>query len=211
MSLHFFLRPAIASVLLWGAVTPAAISSEDEAPLTVLGLSIGQSAADILPALSKTDFKPAQKNARKGRSSSAKLKQFGYETATGDKVVFEIAARQGGFDAGLIIGLNYAPARPDEAIALERKLRAKLGKPLANFSLAGDSRLYVWERPAPQQSRDFGPLMSVSLETGDSPALKINQFSRADIVAGVKKQPSRFAAAPKRGARAPAAAFGPVD
>jgi len=112
MSLHFFLRPAIASVLLWGAVTPAAISSEDEAPLTVLGLSIGQSAADILPALSKTDFKPAQQNARKGRSSSAKLKQFGYETATGDKVVFEIAARQGGFDAGLIIGLNYAPARP---------------------------------------------------------------------------------------------------
>ena len=213
MTARNIILPTITSVLLWGALMPVSALAKDDGPLTVMGLSVGQNAVDIAGALSKTDFKAADARPRKGRRESAKRQQLRYETEAGDKISFEIAARQGAFTEGHIIGLNYTSSIADDAIVLERKLRTKFGKPLASFKLTGESHLYVWEQPAPKQSRDFGPLLSVSLKTGDAPALKISQFSRPDIATVAASKQGRRVATAKRAAPVPITGLGlsPVD
>lgn len=208
---RYIFGPLTGVLLLFGAAGPQAYASQDDGPLRVLGLSVGQSAADIAPALSETPFKPAEREARKEKTRSASLKQSRFVTDAGDALVFDIASRNGGFTQGRIIGLNYAPVRADDGIALEKKLRAKFGKPLVGYALGNDSHLYVWEQPAPEQSRDFGALLTVSLETGETPVLKISQFSRPAALSGTVAAPVRRAAGRKPAGAAKEGFAGPVD
>ena len=148
--------------------------------LTVLGLYVGQPESEISTLLKASEFTPVTDKTRNRKSASEGIKAVHrFETPEGDRIRLNIAERKNSFGSGRIVGLRYEPARKDDGVALEARLISEFGAPQAVYTLEGDERLYAWERPAPEQSRDFGPLMSISLQTGDAPSLTINQFSRS--------------------------------
>lgn len=160
---------------------------------------MGQSDAAIADILLKNGFTPreATQNPRsKTRSNRYSHQQF--ETPGGDKLDVQIGTPDNNTGPGQIVSIHYAPASEDDGLALEKRLRTQFGAPLARYSLENETQLFVWERPAPVQSREFGPLMNISLRTGKSPKLSINQFNRPAGAGGVTP------AAPRKAARAKA-------
>ncbi len=190
---------------------PAAQSSAPENAFSIMGLYIGQSVADSSAVLSETDFKPLNETRRRsGKAAIVPAPARRFDTDRGDRLTLKIGELENSFGSGRLIAIDYAPVGPDESLRLESRLKTQMGAPLAAYNLGDEDRLYVWERPAPEQSRDFGSLMTISLKTGDAPVLSVNQFSRSESFAASAGSALRAARAPRKSAGF-SSPSGPVD
>lgn len=107
---------------------------------------------------------------------------------------------------------------PDLAARIERQIMTQFGAPASVYRLAGEQSLKVWEIVAPEQSKDFGPLISIALTTYDadqspSARLVLSQFNRplitqTDTGASVQAAPAVTAIGSRPAARR---GFGPSD
>lgn len=194
---------------------PAALAQDDNG-LQILGLHIGQADAGISDILFENGFTPklqTQNTRRKAGSDRFPDQQF--ETPRGDRLSLKLGAPEDKTGPARIVSIHYAPMGRDAGLALEKRLRGQFGAPAARYAMENESHLYVWERPAPVQSREFGPLMSVSLKTGETPKLSMSQFSRPAAFATSSAEAAPKRAAPAKRARstsrAPSLRSGPVN
>lgn len=202
-----YLASLILPVIVTGGSAQAQNSKADPEPLTVLGLYIGQSESESFRALGATEFKRADAGKRRSAGlTDADRRTESFETEQGDRLRVKLAGLNTGARAGRVVGIDYEPARADDGLALEARLKTKFGGPAVTYDLQGESRLYVWERPAPAQTKDFGPLLTVSLTTGDAPSLTMSQFSRPAKAASAAAPASRAASR-----RVRSVFTGPVD
>ncbi|MEE9346733.1 MAG: hypothetical protein V3U82_00965 [Robiginitomaculum sp.] len=177
--LKITLTSAALLVLPSGAHATDAQDVRGSAPLTVLGLSLGMDAGAIAPLMEAAKMAP-HKSVRRTQVSNtltpSQYMQIGQDPASASHLKIDYAGPKA---AARIIAIDYAFGEDIDAGArLKANLTQRYGKALARYRLSDRSEMLVWERVAPKQSRDFGPLMTIALTTGENGRLNLSQFVR---------------------------------
>lgn len=165
----------------------AAAYAQDNA-LTVQGISIGMSSADVSALLGpqNENWTPAPVGTSRGETAE---RAFSSENEQRITISFGGPVQNQSVSA---VRYDYGLIQAQGEV-LENSLTRRFGAPAANYTLNEDAALLVWERPAPTSGKELGRLVTVALQTGPQGSLTLSRFDRPDFNRPASPSPSAAA------------------
>jgi hypothetical protein len=140
-------------------------------------------AEQVAPLMQAANMTPRQTQRRGQNQPRQAPSLYGPKDAASDAPANLTLEYAGKAEKARIISIGYNFGEDIDAGArLKSNLTKRYGSPLARYPLSNDAEMLIWERIAPKQSRDFGPLMTISLTTGESGHIRLSQFTRGSTL-----------------------------